>query len=201
VGVLPEARGESAGQKPSCPSGKIFQERLIKNAINNALTNKCLNINCYQQNRCRIKKDAKMKYKKHRLNKNEKDLLIERIRSFLEHNHPEIVAAYLFGSFTEEGGFSDIDIGILMRSAVQNPLDLEFKLENHLERVVNLPVDVRLLNHAPLSFCFSVIRNKKIIIDRDSDFRADFESYTLKKYFDFAPFRRRYLAEVEDAEV
>ena len=145
--------------------------------------------------------ETAMNRKKHQMDPAEKEILTGRIRSFLETECPEIVAAYLFGSFTENRSFSDVDIGILLREAPQKPLEVEFKLENDLERILKLPVDVRILNKAPLSFCFTVIRQKEIIIDRDSDFRVDFESYTLKKYFDFAPFRRRYLAEVENAEI
>jgi predicted nucleotidyltransferase len=135
------------------------------------------------------------------MNPAEKEILTGRIRSFLETELPEIVAAYLFGSFTEKRSFSDIDIGILLRKTPEKPMEVEFKLENDLERILNLPVDLRILNKAPLSFCYTVIRQKEIIVDRDSDLRADFETYTLKKYFDFAPFRRRYLAEVENAEI
>jgi len=47
----------------------------------------------------------------------------------------------------------------------------------------------------------NVIRHGQIIIDCKPNMRSDFESYILRKYFDFAPFRRRYLAEVINARL
>ena len=38
-----------------------------------------------------------------------------------------------------------------------------------------------------------------VILDQDSNLRADFENLTLKKYFDFSFFRRRYLEDVSHA--
>jgi hypothetical protein len=104
--------------------------------------------------------ETAMNRKKHQLNPAEKKVLTGRIRSLLETEYPEIVAAYLFGSFTEKDSVSDVDIGILMKETPQKSLELEFKLENDLERVLKLPVDVCILNKAPLSFCYNVIRQK-----------------------------------------
>jgi len=57
------------------------------------------------------------------------------------------------------------------------------------------------LNGAPLSFRYQVIRQGQVILDRDSDLRAAFEGMVFKKYFDFAPFRKRYLKEIGHATV
>ena len=75
----------------------------------------------------------------------------------------------------------------------------EFELEIKLEELVKFSVDVRVLNKAPITFVQNVIRHGIIIIDNKPNIRADFESYILRKYFDFAPFRRQYLAEVVNA--
>ena len=46
-----------------------------------------------------------------------------------------------------------------------------------------------------ISFVQNVLPHGQIIIDSKPNIRSDFESYILRKHFDFAPFRRRYLAE------
>lgn len=112
---------------------------------------------------------------------------------------PDLVAAYVFGSFVTADAFSDLDLGLLLSEKPSHPLLMELDLESELEKTVACPVDVRVLNGAPISFIQSVIRTGEVIVDVDPNRRADFEGLILKKYFDFAPFRARYLAEVTNA--
>lgn len=113
--------------------------------------------------------------------------------------YEKIISVYIFGSFMTGSSFSDIDIGILSDEPVPNPLNLELALESEIEKKVKYPVDIRILNEAPISFSQNVIRQGKILIDRNPNTRADFENMVLKKYFDISPFRRRYLKEVSNA--
>ncbi len=129
-----------------------------------------------------------------------KQELIGSIASYLGAKD-EIMAAYLFGTFLSEATYYDIDIGLLVGKEPQKVLNYEFGLEADVEKIVKCRVDVRVLNRAPLSFCQNVIRKGKVILDRNPSDRADFENSTLKKYFDFAFYRRRYLAEVLHASV
>ena len=138
---------------------------------------------------------------KRQLNKIEKDLIIRQIKTFFLESGSDIVTVYIFGSFTESRPFSDIDIGILTGSKTVSPLDFELDMENALSNLIKIPVDIRLLNNAPLAFSQSVIRNGIVIKDTDPNLRADFESRILKEYFDFSPFQKRYLQDVENAPV
>ena len=142
-----------------------------------------------------------MNNKKQYLKAPEKEDIVSAISSHLQREHKEIAAAYLFGSFVKEEAFSDIDLGVLMNIELERSLEYELELESRLERLFKYPVDVRIINSAPLSFCQNVIRHGRVIVDRDPNLRADFEGQILKQYFDFAPFRRRYLAEVKNAPV
>ena len=137
---------------------------------------------------------------KHTITKQDKEKITKTISSYLQ-NHKEIVAAYLFGSYVSGQPYGDIDLGILVRNEPENPLEYEFELEIKLEELVKFAVDIRILNKAPVSFVQNVIRHGQIIIDSKPNIRSDFESYILRKYFDFAPFRRRYLAEVINARL
>ena len=137
---------------------------------------------------------------KHNLANIQKEQIVENIISALN-RHEEIVAAYFFGSFVRTDTFSDIDVGLLIDDEINSALDYELKLEIELENIIGYPVDIRNLNHAPLSFCYQVIRHGRIIIDKKPNLRAEFTGYILKKYFDFAPYRRRYLHEVSHAPI
>ena len=138
---------------------------------------------------------------KHSLKPDQKEKLAVEISVYLEKNFEQVVAAYLYGSFVTGPFFSDIDLGILSENDIDRALNFELDLENRLEGIVKYPVDVRLLNGAPLSFCQNVIRHRKIILDRKPNLRAEFEGQILKQYFDFAYFQRRYLQEVTNAPV
>ena len=141
------------------------------------------------------------KSKKYTLSSREKETIIEAIVSFFNAGVEDAAFVYLFGSFASNEEFSDIDLGIVTLDPVNKPLDFELELESTLERIIKYPVDVRILNKAPFSFIQNVIRNGKVILDRDPNRRADFESNVLKQYFDFSRFRDQYLREVLNAPV
>jgi predicted nucleotidyltransferase len=141
-----------------------------------------------------------MQISKKKISRSEREKIIEAISLFFQ-QQKKIVAVYLFGSFPSEKAFSDIDLGILFEGDVKNPLDTEVELETQIQRVVKYPVDARILNRAPLSFCQRVIRSGTLILDRSPNVRADFQGRVLKQYFDFSYFQKRYLREVVNAPI
>lgn len=111
--------------------------------------------------------------------------------------HPEILFAYLHGSFLTNEFINDIDLALYLRKIPDSLLEYELNMEVILSNVVvGAPVDVRLLNGAPLSFQYNVVKEGIPIIVHDDNERAEFQERTIKYYFDFAPFRKRYLEEV-----
>lgn len=137
---------------------------------------------------------------KHFLEQTQKENVVKQIVSALT-EYDEIILAYVFGSFIQSDYFSDIDLGILLEETLATPLNIELQLEIALEDIVHYPIDVRILNQAPLSFCQNVIRYGRVVLEKDANLRADFMGRILKQYFDFAPFRRRYLKEVSNAPI
>jgi len=139
--------------------------------------------------------------KKHRLMDYQREQVVNKISSYFMERHEEIMTVYLFGSFNAAEAFSDIDLAILADSPLDDPIFIEIDLETELEKIVKYPVDVRILNNAPLSFCREVIRFGTVIVDRRPNLRADFQGKILKQYSDFTLFRRRYLYEVVNAPI
>ena len=115
--------------------------------------------------------------------------------------HPSVFCAYLFGSFVHAAQFRDVDIAVFQEEAPGSALEYELKLERELEELIRFPVDVRVLNGAPLSFVQGVIRFGRLLLDRRPNFRAELEGRIRKEYFDFSRFRRQYLSEVTRAPV
>ena len=131
----------------------------------------------------------------------EKRIVIQKIADFLK-TKQYILFAYIFGSFVSQDSFSDIDIGIFIADKHhESPLNLELNLEIELQNIVHMPVDVRVLNHAPLSFVYNVLKNRIVIVDKNKTLRADFEGLIFKKYFDFKHLRDEYLREIVNAPV
>jgi predicted nucleotidyltransferase len=138
---------------------------------------------------------------KRALTAEEKKHLIERITVFLQ-TKEYILFAYIFGSFTSGKDFNDIDIGIFISAEKSEPLlGRELEIERELADALHLPVDVRIINSAPLPFTYNVLRSGVVILDNDKSLRADFEGLIFKKYFDYRHLRDEYLREIKSAAV
>ena len=135
--------------------------------------------------------------KKHRkLSKTEKDAIENALKGLLA-KHAEVIFAYVHGSFARGEDFSDIDIALYLGDVPASPLEYELSLEGECrEAVPRFPVEVKVLNAAPLSFRYHVLKDGSLLIDRDGEKRAGFQEATLADYFDFAPYRALYVKEI-----
>jgi uncharacterized protein len=118
-----------------------------------------------------------------------------RLRAFLEDDPRGALAVYLYGSVArgQTRPDSDIDIGVLF--ATDPPATLEapqFAIEAALERRLGTPVQVVALNRAPADLVHRVLRNGRLVLDRDRAARIRFEVRSRNEYFDLAPIRRLY---------
>lgn len=137
--------------------------------------------------------------RKRRLSAKEKEVLTEKISDILKAKE-YILFAYIFGSFVSDDEVKDIDVGVFI-SSVENksPLKLELKLEGEIEDAIHIPVDIRIINNAPSSFIYNVLKGGIVIVDNNKSLRSDFEGLVYKKYFDFQHLRNEYLREIINA--
>lgn len=127
-----------------------------------------------------------IKQKAFLLNQNQKERLMGQIKDSLR-EYPEIAFAYLYGSFAENLPFHDIDVGIYLTGVGQGEsTPYSLALSQTLSREVKVPVDVRVLNFAPVSFVYQVIRGI-LISDRNEELRAHVVEETVRKYLDLKP--------------
>lgn len=120
-----------------------------------------------------------------------------RLLDFFAADDRRAAAVYLFGSVAKDaaGPDSDIDIGVLYRTPPPptldaGPLDLEAALERHLQH----HVEVVVLNHAPVDLRARVLRDGRLVVDRDRSARIQFEVRTRNEAFDFEPVLHEYRA-------
>ncbi|HET9211569.1 MAG TPA: nucleotidyltransferase domain-containing protein [Thermoanaerobaculia bacterium] len=120
-----------------------------------------------------------------------------KLRELLSRNAERegIAAAYLFGSVARgtAGPRSDVDVGVLYEE--DPPLTLEglgLRLEGDLESLLGKPVQLVVLNRAPVDLAIRVIRDGRLLVDRDRSKRIRFEVKTRFDFWDLEPYLRLY---------
>lgn len=117
------------------------------------------------------------------------------LRTFFETEAPEVAAAYLFGSVARgrSRATSDVDVGVLLtRPPAATLADLPLDLETDLERRLGVPVQVVVLNRAPADLVHRVLRDGKLLVDRDPSARIAFEVRARNEFFDLKPVLDQY---------
>jgi len=129
----------------------------------------------------------------------------ERIREVLGRLLEEegrIIFAYLHGSFAEGRSFRDIDIAVYVEESEvprEGVIDFEIMTSMKLETNVKLPVDIKVINYAPLGFQYYSTTGS-LLMCRDDDLRVDFLTKIRSLYFDFQTRSKRFLLEMLHAE-
>ncbi len=106
----------------------------------------------------------------------------------------DVVFAYLHGSFIGAREFRDVDVAVYLNDRTANSVDTveyEISLSLKLEKTIGLPMDVKVLNQAPLSFRYHATAGR-LLLTRDESVREDFLRRTWTEYFDFAHLARIY---------
>lgn len=122
----------------------------------------------------------------------------DRCREFVEEIHKSypVSFAYMFGSRAKgkDNAMSDIDIGLMFEESYEDMEDV-FVRGDIIEtgkKFFKEPVDIVNLEKAPLILKYVIVQEGIVLKDEDSGKRADFESLTLREYFDFQYYSEHY---------
>lgn len=102
----------------------------------------------------------------------ERERVLEHLRELLC-KRQEVLLAVAHGGFVNSNLFRDVDVGVYTGYAVsydEEPLFVN-ELKESLEKEVNLPIDVQLLDYAPPSFRLAALRGK-LLFEKISGLRA-----------------------------
>ena len=99
----------------------------------------------------------------------------------------DVSFAYLFGSALERDVVGDVDVAIWARPEAAPFADVD--LASALTRLVQLPVDVRRINEAPVPFLFHALRGR-LLVARDELLLAAIMERIARQYHDMAPLLR-----------
>ena len=100
--------------------------------------------------------------------------------------NPDIIFAYLFWGLLRErpNPLSDIDLAVYGR----NPKKLDYlELFSRIAKILGTDeIDLVILNSAPLPLRMRILETRKIIADNAPFLRHQYESLTMREYFDFS---------------
>ena len=126
----------------------------------------------------------------------DRQLIVARLNRELE-ARSEIVVALLHGSFTRGEAYRDIDVAVWLdpgRLSTDERFRYALDLSVHLHVQLGRPIDVRVLNDAPLAFRYHALQGRPLVV-RDEEFLDELRARTWDDYLDFQPFARQYLRE------
>ncbi len=120
--------------------------------------------------------------------------LIPKALTYLQ-SVPEILFAYLFGSFGKgkQLPLSDVDIAVYLKE----PTVVQEKKMEILGTLIDIlqtdEIDLVVLNSAPLPLRMRILESKRVIVDREPLVRHHYESLTMREYFDFSILEKEIL--------
>ena len=130
--------------------------------------------------------------------------IVQQLRAAFDHADANLVCAYLYGSLArgQEHRESDVDIAVLYATEPPSTLDgLGVALSTALERHLGRPVDLVVLNRAPVDLIHRVLRDGILLHDRHPAARIRFEVKTRNAYFDLLPYLRQYRRSTRSASL
>ncbi|MBM3295220.1 MAG: nucleotidyltransferase domain-containing protein [Candidatus Aminicenantes bacterium] len=126
-----------------------------------------------------------------------RDELIDRLSTALR-RRPEIVFAYVHGSFIDGGRYRDIDVAVYLdpeKAAVLDGFDYAFKAAVDMSKQLRREVDIRVMNGSSTGFQNSVYRTGRLLFSRDERLRLDLLERNSQEAMDFHELSLEYLRE------
>lgn len=129
-----------------------------------------------------------------RMSRAEREKLIKALKNALE-GEEHVVFAILHGSFLSRELFRDVDVAVWLddvKLSFYYTVDFSAKLEVEL----GVPVDIQVLNEAPLPFRYIVLSRGKVLFSRDESLRLKLLDLASREYFDLKQLREALQAQL-----
>ena len=121
-------------------------------------------------------------FKYRKLTAEEKEKLLNSLRRELE-SVDGIVFAYVHGGFIDMEVFRDVDLAVWIKNP-QDAFSYEVDLSAKLEANLKTPIDLHVLNQAPLSFKHNAFTRGKLLFSKDEETRIKLIDETVRQYAD-----------------
>ncbi|OPY24859.1 MAG: Nucleotidyltransferase domain protein [Methanobacterium sp. PtaU1.Bin242] len=117
------------------------------------------------------------------------------VKQFLQ-KQDHIKLAYLFGSaaLKRTGKLSDVDLAIFLDESLdmEEKFNLELGLISDLGDILNKRLDLVIMNDAPVSLNFEIIKANYPLLIRDKNLKVDLEHYIMSRYLDRQYYDKRW---------
>ncbi len=131
----------------------------------------------------------KLEQKLYKLSKGDKQRLIEKLRNIFK-NSSEVAFAYLHGSMLREGPIRDIDVAVWLHRNT-DPLNYVIEKGLEIEQLLGFPVDIQVLNVAPVTFRYVVYTRGIPVIVNDAYLHSLEVAKTILMYLDLKFLRKK----------
>lgn len=112
----------------------------------------------------------------------------------------DVLFAYLFGGLSkgDPKPLSDVDIAVYIADDAPYLRTKQEIVENLIDFLGTDELDLVILNQSTLSLSMNILKNNRLLVDKEPFQRHCFESLTMRKYFDYnrlesAILKRRFL--------
>ncbi|MEK7557934.1 MAG: nucleotidyltransferase domain-containing protein [Patescibacteria group bacterium] len=116
-----------------------------------------------------------------------------KLKEVFEKNN--VVFTYLFGSQVKgKTDFeSDVDLAVYLNESCKDFFKTRLVLIEIIQDVLKKKVDIVILNEIKSIFLkFVIIKEGKVIFEKNHEKRVDFELKIMREYYDFLPFIKEY---------
>jgi predicted nucleotidyltransferase len=128
--------------------------------------------------------------------------VVEGLRAYFDTHSDGVVCAWLFGSVARGNARADSDVDVAVLLERDPPLTLDASapaIGGDIEAAIGLPIDLVILNRAPVDLIHRVLRDGVLLVERDRNARVRFEVKARNEFFDLKPHLDRYRRVAERA--
>ena len=119
----------------------------------------------------------------------------QKLKQFFEKDK-EVEFAFIFGSQVSGkiNSESDIDIAVYLdKNKIKDYFEKRVSLITNLEAILKKRIDLIVLNEIKsIFFKFVIIKEGKLVFEKNHSKRVDFELRVMQEYYDFQPFLEQY---------
>lgn len=118
------------------------------------------------------------------------------VKEFLQ-KQDQVELAYLFGSVAQQraGKLSDVDLAIFLDESLDKyeRFKIKLRLISDLEDILKTDrLDLVIMNDAPISLNFEIIKANYPLFIRDKNLKVDLEQYIMSRYLDRQYYNKRW---------
>ncbi len=129
----------------------------------------------------------KVGFKYRKVTAEEKEKLLNSLRKELG-SVDGVIFAYVHGGFVEMEAFRDVDVAVWIKNP-EDAFSYEVDLSARLEVNLKTPIDLHVINRAPLSFKHHAFTRGKLLFSRDEEMRIKLIDETVRQHADVMKFK------------